>query len=497
MKVKYNILQAPVIELIYAIQYFKKKNSITIEEIKATNYRLLLGNCLDREQEMMINSIISKIGLYNLYNYVILLDYSDDILKTLEEKELSVLSFIIKDEYFNLKLSMELGKYYFQYKEYLETLDQWIVQSRYKDMPCIKDSKYEEITIKIIPSVFMESMPDGKMGWTTTTNSNELVVIIIFGIEGLLEFGASYFIKWFRRGLSHYMTRILCQEVVTNNYLVNNVFPFSSEVMYFFDDDIPFHRDYIQYIFQNIIVANKLINSFEVIGYNELLEIDELVREPISKGVFHVKWFINKIIEYNSLTKSTILPILEEWHKEVQYLKYSLPIFPGNLNASGFDIWKRNSRIIFSPSISPNSRRMLKLLDTTKKSSPVATDIKSLYDYEWSNYNNIVYGLKQDEDWISILTNEINGVCGFNYNSSIIYIKRKSDQLWDKICLCKNEDDLINMQKIGNSSMNVDWILISNETKITGIINSTSGYDIEFKPITHTIINHLPTTNNV
>lgn len=405
MSITITLESNPFIDILYAIDYINKQHRIEGAYEKNEMNELIDYVFLPCEQEKILR-MIKELGINKLVEFISCPSQSN-IFTTKERFE--EIEILIK----KLKTGMnewKKSKYdiYTNCKSICEKLQFWVNENKYldelKEIIIGKENISKNITITIIPCFFMLPAPEGKM---VCLNSFEEIIDIqiFFGFRCDLLNNQYHFIGWLNSGICHVLTDLMLDQFRKSKFDEFKEFPFHANLMIYFDKNILFHRDYWLYLREHIISANKIVINVSTIDKQTYKSIAIAIAEPLAKGLFHIEWFVNKMLTLRPITTIKIEELLEDWNNSTDDTKNKLPIFPERLEACSYDLWKQRSRVFFSPSISLKTRRLLKLLNTSTQKSPAVHD-EELFDENWNNYCNNVYIQEGDVKWIESLRHE-------------------------------------------------------------------------------------------
>jgi len=455
----------PILELIHAIFVLKRVNYLSKYSIVSySNAEKFVSDCLLDKDVEYIYSLIQGINMKKIVEYFIGNISEDEFIQSTNNSvQVKKLIEVFSDSSFINTISNSLNIFEKIIHDMVYLVKELHIVSRCFEAQNF-DEEYKKIKLTIIPQLFMRSAPAGRYGFYQ--DDNETVRLsIIFGFNKLLKQNIIKFSEWYRLGVWHLASTSISRSKVTE--LLPTDFP-SSEMTKHLNPNIQMHGNFQEYTLAHIVNASKLISEVQI---NQETTIESLVKEPYSKGLYHINWFINNMITC-PLDNENLSSLINKWNQYI-IMEKSLPSFLGPLEACFYSQWLQNIRLIFSPSISKNYRSILESI--CKKMFPLNVSFSVLGDFKmdnWDNYCNFVFAISEDNSWISELLDNINSRCfmGFTENSSFLFVKRntKNPSLWTRFCVSSSEKDLLKINRIGKDS---DWIVIKNGKSFNGDFN--------------------------
>lgn len=325
--------------------------------------------------------------------------------------------------------------------------------------------------IVLVPCLFMDPAPYGKLS-VDLSDDEELSFIIFIGFSQFMKEKKEFFVDWLKIGVWHSILRCYLNRF---NHTINNL-SVEQLIGKYFDKQTKFHSEISLYIKQHILFASKILLLTP--EYNKITneEKSQLLNDSISKGYFHMNWFLDKIASQSSLNDFLVNSIFSEWNIKPPSTKI---MFAGRLQSCAYNFWKRNIRVVFSSTIPKTSRSKLLLhLKLTFKSSFIVQELDDLNTNSWSNYCNIVFCTNNEILKLCNILNEGNEILEMiDDNDAFIYIKKNTNQetYWTRICLGLDENHLLKISYQASKTDDADWLLLKNGRLDGGYISYKNG----------------------
>lgn len=351
-------------------------------------------------------------------------------------------------------LSTAFTEHFFKRRIHIENYEVIKEYSCFQNPYFIRDLYTQEDHVYIIPSLFMKTAPAEKYGFSFVDKEGRKHIVLLFKLDNkLFQKESKFFIQWFRAGVWHFSVKDYLNNVKKKiTYKVQHSLDNES----YFDSNLEIHRDYITYVLSNILEAVKIISEYQL-NENEL--ISNYLREPYSKGLYHIEWFVKYLLP-KKLNDEVILNAIKTFTSRVfgNFLTKT-PIFYGPLQACNYRFWNNNVKLFFSPSV--NKYIKVKIERNINRFLNIKTVLENDIINPLGDSCNVIFTLKDDIMWLNKISQMRPILMSKMFiNSSffiIVFRNTLHSSFWTKIVVTSNESEFIRVNnKFGNAP--TDWI---------------------------------------
>lgn len=339
------------------------------------------------------------------------------------------------------------------------------VESRYQESEIFHNIN-KWLNIVVIPLLFMSSAPLGRHGFYDDTSCT---ITLLFGA---VNQEAPRFQEWYRFGVWHLAASLLVKKNIRETVPAD--FPSDFIDSGFLNQNYNIHKNMQSYVSSHIVNAAKLIAENSV---NKSQSLDQMVKEPYSKGLYHINWFIDNMKGIVLDDKAEIAHLIEKWFEKLKE-PIERPRFIGPLEACYYPHWLKEIRLVFGPSISPRTRAKLRSVNQKVLKKPFTEcDLSDAWTggTDYKDYNNFFFLTRQDHEWIEKIMAyfKIDPDGHIHDRSSFVFAVRHLDrpELFSKVCVALREEDLLALNRQGKS---YDWFALDNGIMKSGEILYTA-----------------------
>ncbi|MEK4250362.1 hypothetical protein [Paenibacillus sp. FSL W7-1287] len=324
----------------------------------------------------------------------------------------------------------------------------------------------------IIPQLFMRRAPFGRYGYVIEQDCSTTVTIIFGTSREISLDNGSRFYEWYRYGIWHLIALHALKQKVAE--IIPLEFPDFFRSIECFHPSNRIHQNLHAYTSSLFVNAVKLVSEQNV---NPRNTISILMKEPYSKGLYHLEFFVSNLQRTSTLADIDIETILKKWLVHIKTDR-SMPPFLGPLEACLYPHWNKGMvRAIFSPGISLNVRNtLLSIYKKVLKIEIPEHDISENIIQDLGHYNNLIFLTSVDTKWIQEAFSElkvfIDGPLTPDTSCQFAIRNPSNPVLFTKISISSVDEKLPMLSRMGKAS---DWIAIKDNHHYQGEISYRSG----------------------
>ncbi|MCD1257288.1 hypothetical protein B5M42_000365 [Paenibacillus athensensis] len=477
----------PFVELLCAVwQVLRPVKPHGVPWLDAERIEAFTAGCLPDERMDGLKAALERLGLYRAVGVALQeLDMAD---WAAEERELGARLLELMKDPALLKACLErLTPLYEEFGLEAAVIDEMHRASRYWEAPQLSALLGPDLAIALYPCLFMLPAPTGKTGYYSagaygthgTNGSDGGRLTMVFGYAG--HIGKPDYLdwpQWYRMGIWHLATRVYWErgldQLELSAQFTEEAYaklpPIFLSKVGIHESKVLLHRSWRSYFVDHLIMAAKVLGERAVTGSRGA---EEQTKWFMSLGRFHLPWFIEQL-EADDWSPANLSHLAQRWNLAVDALTKKPPVFAGPLGACENPLWlEGGARLVFSPSVDRLTQRTLQFwFQAYYPVKPQAATGCSPGDADWDHYNNLVFALADDREWLAPLYDRLADDPQTLHNAdSLAFAIRNgtASAAWTRACIGRTAAGLMDAHH--NIKYFADWVLESGGVRSSGALS--------------------------